>query len=135
MKIVLFFAALLATATITLGQPVLAASQDSFDPLATACANQQVKQSNNSICKDSNKTTSKTNPAIWVIANATKIISLIAAFIAVIMIVVSGINMITSGGNAENVTSARKRLTGAVVGLIVASLAWVLSSFVVNQIL
>lgn len=133
MKIVLFFAALLATAAITLGPPVLAASQDKFDPLTTAC--QHVSSSDNSVCKDANKTTSKTNPGVWVIANATKIISLIAAFIAVIMIVVSGINMITSGGNAENVTSARKRLTGAVVGLIVASLAWVLSSFVVNQIL
>lgn len=133
MKALAFLVAALAAIAISFGQPALAAgSTNSFDPLSKAC---QKVQSNSSVCTDSAKTTDKNNPGIWVIANAAKVITLIAAFIAVIMIVVSGLNMITSAGNSESVASARKRLTGAVVGLVVASLAWVLASFVVNQIL
>lgn len=103
-----------------------------YDILAPACKD---VPSSNAVCSDAAKQKPGNNPVIRTIATATHIISMIIGFVAVILIVVSGLNMITSGGNAESIANARKRLTAAVVGLVIASLAWVLSSFLVSKIL
>ena len=53
-------------------------------------------------------------------------ILIIAGFLTVIIIVISGIQFITSGGNPEAAAAARGRLTYAVVGLIIILLAFAL---------
>jgi hypothetical protein len=48
----------------------------------------------------------------------------IAGILAVIMIVVSGIQWVTSGGNSEAISSAKKRIGGALIGLVIAYLSY-----------
>jgi len=48
----------------------------------------------------------------------------IAGFIAVIMIVISGIQFITSSGNPEAAAAARGRLTFAIIGFIIIILSY-----------
>lgn len=48
----------------------------------------------------------------------------IAGILAVIMIVVAGIQWVTSGGNSEMISSAKKRIGGAMVGLLIAYLSY-----------
>jgi hypothetical protein len=128
-KISSLLAAFSAFIVISLGAAAPAAA--AFDPLHRACEGIQ----NSAVCSDAAKQDKNDNPIINTVAKTTKIISLIVGFASVIMIVVSGLNMITSSGNSESVASARKKLTGAIIGLVLASLAWVLSSFVINQLL
>ena len=52
--------------------------------------------------------------------------------VAVIMIIVGGIRYVTSGGDANAATSARNTIMYAVVGLIVAALAYALVQFVIS---
>lgn len=106
-----------------------------FNPLGNAC--KAANTSASSTCQEAASQTANKddNPVIKTLGWATKVISLIIGFVAIILIVVSGLNMITSAGNAENVASARKRLTGAVIGLALASLAWIIASYVINQLL
>jgi len=54
----------------------------------------------------------------------------IAAILAVIMIILAGVQWMTAGGNSEGITSAKKRITGAVVGLLIAYMSF----FVLNSI-
>ena len=54
--------------------------------------------------------------------------------LAVIMIIVSGIKMITSAGDAGAVTKARNTLLYAIVGLIVAVLAYAIVNFVLKKV-
>ncbi len=48
----------------------------------------------------------------------------IAEILAIIMIIVAGIQWVTSGGNSEMITSAKKRISGAMVGLMIAYLSY-----------
>jgi hypothetical protein len=52
--------------------------------------------------------------------------------IAVIMILYGGFIWMTAGGNEDKVSTAKKIITAAVVGLIVILLAWAIVTFVVK---
>jgi cytochrome bd-type quinol oxidase subunit 2 len=61
------------------------------------------------------------------------IFSAIVGIVAVIMIIIAGLQFITSGGNAQNVTKARSSLLYAIVGLIVVVSAQLIVHFVITQ--
>jgi hypothetical protein len=65
-----------------------------------------------------------------VLKGILNLLSVIAGIAAVIMIVISGMKYITSGGEAQAVTSAKRSLIYAIVGLIVVALAQVIVHFV-----
>lgn len=48
----------------------------------------------------------------------------IAGILAVLMIIVAGVQWVTSGGNSEMISSAKKRIGGALVGLLIAYLSY-----------
>lgn len=56
----------------------------------------------------------------------------ISGLVAVIMIIIGGYTMITSGGNSEKVASGQKTLTAAIIGLVIVLLARVLIYFVLD---
>lgn len=51
---------------------------------------------------------------------------------AVVFVAIAGFKMIVAGGNEEAVTSARKMMTWALIGLVVTSLAYTLVAVVEN---
>jgi hypothetical protein len=54
----------------------------------------------------------------------------IASIIAVIMIIVAGLQWVTSGGNSEAITSAKHRIGGAIIGLFIAYMSY----FILNTV-
>lgn len=56
----------------------------------------------------------------------------IVGLVAVIMIVISGFRFVTSGGDAGSVASARNTILYAVIGLVVAFLAFAIVNFVLD---
>ncbi|KKP59441.1 MAG: hypothetical protein UR53_C0002G0055 [Candidatus Magasanikbacteria bacterium GW2011_GWC2_34_16] len=50
----------------------------------------------------------------------------IAAILAVIMIIVAGVQWVTSGGNSESISSSKKRIGGALIGLFIAYMSYVI---------
>ncbi|HVX58729.1 MAG TPA: hypothetical protein VG964_03270 [Candidatus Saccharimonadales bacterium] len=135
MRIISLIRSYLAALGVLAVLSVSASGVLAYNPLDKACNSANV--SGSSTCVDSSKQTGKNsdNPVIKSVAWTTKVISLICGFVALILIVVSGLNMITSAGNTDSVANARKRLTAAIIGLVVASFAWVLASYVVKQLL
>lgn len=65
-----------------------------------------------------------------VIATAARVFSIILMALSVIFILYAAFRYITSGGNEENITSARKTLIWALVGTAVALLAYYAPLFV-----
>ncbi len=57
----------------------------------------------------------------WIVA--------IAAAVAFVYLVVSGIQYITAGGDAEKATKARTGILNAIIGIVVIALAWIIVSF------
>ena len=73
---------------------------------------------------------SKVNQIIKLIIN---IFSIVVGVVAVIMIVVGGLKYITSGGDSNNVTSAKNTILYAIIGLVVVALAQIIVRFVLGN--
>jgi hypothetical protein len=95
-----------------------------------ACDNANVK--NSAVC---NSTGTRENPIVKHLKNVINVLAVFAGILAVILIMISGFTMITSAGNSEAVAKARKRLTAAVIGLVIIALSWFMVAFVVVRLL
>lgn len=86
---------------------------------------------NSPICADKG---TKDNPAIHVIKVAADIVALLTGIAAVILIIISGFTLVSSAGNQESVTKARRRIFAAIVGLVIVALAWTITRFVTDKL-
>lgn len=66
------------------------------------------------------------------VSAAVTILSFVAGIAAVIMIVISGLRYVTSGGDSGKVASAKNALIYALVGIAVAALAQLLVHFALH---
>lgn len=106
-----------------------ASASSTNDKLFSGCTG---SAANSPICQDKN---TKDDPVLNTMKTVANIIALLTGAIAVIMVVVSGISMITSSGNTEAITKARRRIVYALVGLVIVSAAWLIVSFVIDRLI
>ncbi len=63
-----------------------------------------------------------------------KIIGGISGFIGSIfflLIIIGGFNWMTAAGNEEKISKAKKLISGAMIGLLIVALAYVITSFII----
>lgn len=84
--------------------------------------------SNQPICKQANQSTLP-----QLIKRIADIMLFILGAISVIMVIVGGIRYVTSGGDPQQVKAAKDTVLYAVIGIVIAILAYAIVSFVVNQ--
>lgn len=77
--------------------------------------------------------TNRLTGANSIIQDAADVVAVITGVAAIIMIIISALTMATSAGNTEAVTSSRRRLVAALIGLAIVALAWTIISFVTNR--
>ena len=53
---------------------------------------------------------------------------------ATVIIIVGGFKWMTSGGNEEQIASAKKLMTNGIIGLVIIILAYTISHFVINAL-
>ena len=89
-------------------------------------------------CDDNQtKTTDKNNPVFGpsgIVTKVVQILTITVGIASVLVIIVSGIRFITSGGNPETVSKARKGVTYAVAGLIITVLAQAIINFILSKV-
>jgi len=131
----LFRISLLATLLIALLSPIFLVSPVLADlsPSATeACQGLTGIDSNATAgCNNPDSTGSTLGNVLNVAIN---VISIVLGAVAVIMIIVGGIKYTTSGGDQNNLESAKNTIIYALVGLVIAALAQVLIHFVINRV-
>ena len=54
------------------------------------------------------------------------------AILGVVIIIYAGASWASSFGNEEKVTKARKMLIAAAIGLLIITIAWTITSYVIN---
>lgn len=102
---------------------------------STAQAGASTSVSQSPVC-NKNETTGNdpiTGPG-GIIIKVTKIIAEITGVAAIIMIIVGGIEFVTSGGEANSVAQAKNTIIYALVGLVVILISSTLIAFVVDRI-
>lgn len=78
-------------------------------------------------------TTAGGNDISRVLKAVLSILSWIAGVAAIIMIIISGLKYITSGGDSSSVASAKQSLIYALVGVVIVALSQVIVRFVLSN--
>ncbi len=122
MKLIKKSVALLAIAIFGFVAFVPAGNALALDPLAGACAD----NGDTEVCQ------SQDDDATSLIGIIVNTLLFIVGLISVIMIIWGGIRYATSAGNTSSVTAAKNTIVYAVVGLIIALLAFAIVNWVLN---
>lgn len=69
-----------------------------------------------------------------IVTTITNIMLFIVGALSVIMLIVGGLRYVISGGNSSSVTAAKNTILYAIVGLVIAFLAYAAINFVINAI-
>lgn len=118
----------LATLMLAIGMSV-----SLLAPSATAAP---VDVFNNSACKDSTicKGDPKNNDVYNIIGNIVQILIAVTGIVSVIMIVIGGITYATSAGDPSQTKRGKDTVIYAVVGLVVAIMAYAIVGFVLGRL-
>jgi len=88
------------------------------------------KNNSSVICKQSENAESKTTTFI---TNLTNLLLFAIGVISIVMIIIGGIKYTTSNGDSGQITSAKNTILYAVVGLVIALMAYGIVRYVVSQ--
>ncbi len=120
---------------VPLAVPAMVSAQSNdanADIQQQVCAGTTLDVSSTSECQVSTaESQTKANDIIKTVIN---IFSLIVGIVSVIMIIFGGLKYITSGGDSNNVSSAKNTIIYAVIGLVIVALAQFIVQFVLNKV-
>jgi hypothetical protein len=68
-----------------------------------------------------------------ILTTVTNVMLFVVGAISVIMVIIGGFRYVISGGNSSNITTAKNTILYAVVGLIIAIMAYALVNFVIGS--
>jgi hypothetical protein len=71
--------------------------------------------------------------ASGIFTTLSNVLLFLVGAISVIMIIIGGLRYVISGGNSANVTAAKNTILYAIVGIIVAVLAYAIINFVIGS--
>jgi hypothetical protein len=121
------FKVIVITAVATLGllTPVLFTDNvAAVNPIADACTQ---SGSGSALCTDPNG-----NTVASVSGTIINVLLFIVGLVSVVMIIVGGLRMATSGSDTGAVTSAKNTIFYAVIGLVVAFVAFAIVNWVID---
>ncbi|HUB94246.1 MAG TPA: hypothetical protein VMB52_07130 [Verrucomicrobiae bacterium] len=117
----------LVTALLWLLLP--ASTAFAYNPLSGACGS---GTNNSSVCGVSGNDPITGNTGV--LFKTTEVIATVGGVTAIIVIIVEGINIVSSNGDAQKVTKARQAIIGALIGLVLIATAESIIVFVVGKI-
>ena len=87
------------------------------------------------VCVDTTQQSkSKSNVFAGVIKDIIEVLSFITGVAAVIMLIISGIRLVVSGGEPNNVASARTGIIMALIGIVIVVFAQLIVLFVLDRV-
>jgi type IV secretory pathway VirB2 component (pilin) len=133
MKKLLLLFGLAAFLTLPFAQTSYAA-----DPFNSVCNNNRVKNlpddQKPAACREDGAKNPISGGTDSVLFKITQLVSVIAGAVAVIIIIIGGISMMTSGGDSQKFANGRNTLIFAAVGLIIIVLAQAIITLVINRV-
>lgn len=89
--------------------------------------------SQSTYCQDQGKASTSNNPIIGIIKTAINIVSYMAGVAAVVAILISSIKFMTANGDQNSISSAKKTLVFAAVGIIIVLIAQSIVAFALKK--
>ena len=129
--VALISAAVLVAVPIAAPVAVYAAAAGAPNISGSLCQGSNLQVGSSSDCSQTSDGTDKINSIITTVIN---VFSVIVGVVAVIMIIIAGFRYITSGGDSNNVSSAKNTIIYAIIGLVIVALAQFVVRFVLNKV-
>jgi len=118
------FLASLGIVSAALLPALVPATTQALDPFGACTGNAGSK-----VCQAKNN-----DDVFTIMKNVINILLTVVGIVAVIMIIVGGIKYITSAGDSSGVSSAKNTILYAVVGLVVALMAFAIVNYVLLKL-
>jgi len=128
-KLRLILAAFAVLATVAAPAAALA-----FDPLGGACTDPNAGDS--TLCTDKGKGTD--NPLTGkngLFRGIAGVIAVVSGVIAIILLLISGLRYITSGGDAAKAKSAKDTIVAVIVGMVIILLSDSIISLILSRVI
>lgn len=103
-----------------------------FDPYGLVCDNGDAQVANSPTCK--NNGSNPISGSRGVVVRAAQLVALATGVVSVIAIIIGGFRYIISSGESQEVSTAKRTILYAVIGLVVALTAQMLIVFVINKL-
>jgi hypothetical protein len=124
------FAAILLTPILTFGS-----AHAQFNPTAASCDQlSATERAESTICTEGQNTDNPIVGGDGILVQATNLLSIVAAVIATIIVVVAGITMTLSRGDSQKVSDSRNAIIYAGVGILVILSSRNLVIYIINRI-
>lgn len=109
-----------------------------YNPLDKVCTSSASDVSNSPVCKDNGVAQDTKSNAIYgpngVLTKAIRIVSIAIGIIAVIVIIIAGMQFILSSGDSAKVSKSKDAVLYASIGLAVAGISQAIVIFVLNRL-
>lgn len=117
--------------------PLLAMGVSAFVPAvatyAATCSQNSLTVQSGANCAQGNNTPSDIQGQNGIFKTVVNVMLFIIGAVAVIMLIIGGIRYTISGGDSNAVTGAKNTILYAIVGIIVAILAYAIVNFVIGS--
>lgn len=100
---------------------------------AASCSSNDISVSNGADCAKGDDQSSDLFGSSGVFNTITNVLLFLIGAVSVIMLIIGGIRYTVSGGDQTAVTSAKNTILYAIVGIVVALLAYAIVNFVITS--
>lgn len=69
-----------------------------------------------------------------IIGRVIKVVLSLLGLVAMVLIVVAGVQWMTSAGNEDKIKAAKKLMTSALIGMVIIILAYALTNFIISKL-
>lgn len=111
--------------------PVSIANAEFVDPLKTNC---EGRAAASSVCQELKKKDNPFDGSQGIIPTIANFMAAVGGLLAVIVIILSGLRLIMSSGDAAKVTQSRNAIIYASAGIVVIVLARTIIGFIIDRI-
>lgn len=119
---------------VALATPAAVHAQTTTPPATTDCTNISTGIGGGAQCAKPTNASGQLFGKNSIFTTVTDILLFIIGAISVIMLIIGGIRYVLSGGDQGAVTSAKNTILYAIIGIVVAFLAYAAVIFVTNQL-
>ncbi|HEY5138591.1 MAG TPA: hypothetical protein VIJ25_04650 [Methylococcales bacterium] len=122
---------------LCLAAPLTTATVSAYDPLDAACNNADGTTNSATAGSVACSGRTRTNPIIGdqgILRKASNIMAILAGIAAIIVIIIGGMQYMTSGGDPQKAASARNMILGAIIGLVIIAVAQAIIIFILSRV-
>ncbi|HEY4963499.1 MAG TPA: hypothetical protein VIH90_02275 [Candidatus Saccharimonadales bacterium] len=98
------------------------------------CTSNVANAGSSDVCQQAGQSSNQTNPVITILKNVIQLLAIVIGVLSVLMIMIAGLRMVVSNGDAQTISRSRDAILYSVIGIFVAVFAEALVLLVLSKV-